>query len=63
MTNEQKQIAKKYANAYPHLAVLVANAETDPVAEKSLGDQAGRLAVPVNVSGRELWEITKLGVR
>ncbi len=63
MTNDQKQIAKKYAKAYPRLAVLVANAQTDPAAEKSLGDQVGRLAAPANVSGLELWEITKLGVR
>ena len=63
MKNEQKQIAKKYATAYPHLKKLVANAEASLAAAKTLGDTIGRLAAPETVSGSELWEITKLGVR
>jgi len=62
MTNDQKKIAEKYVAHYPHLKHLADNANADPAAEKTLGDEIGRLACPPTVSPSELYAISKLGI-
>jgi hypothetical protein len=61
MTNEQNQIVEKYVTHYSHLKHLADNAKADPAAEKTLGDQIGRLACPPSVSPSELLAVSKLG--
>ena len=60
MTDTQKQAAQKYADRYPHIATLVERAEHDPAAANTLGTQIGLLAAPANITGLELWELSKL---
>jgi hypothetical protein len=62
MTETQIATIEKYVSHYPHLQVLATQAKNDKAARKALGDQIGRLAVPPNVSGSELLEVSKLGV-
>lgn len=63
MTETQIAVIEKYVSRYPHLQTLAAQARSDSAARKALGDQIGRLSVPANVSGSELLDASRLGIK